>query len=45
LQKLIAGLSLVPPVSFLKAKPKIAIFSQDAVLNMDDTTLLGDLVF
>lgn len=41
----IAGLSLVSPVFFLKANPKIVIFLPLTVLNKDCTTLDVNLDF
>ncbi|KAJ6844551.1 uncharacterized protein M6B38_293155 [Iris pallida] len=40
-----AGVSLVSPVSFLKANPSTAIFLPETVLNIDATTRLTNRVF
>ncbi|KAJ6803686.1 uncharacterized protein M6B38_189425 [Iris pallida] len=40
-----AGVSLVSPVSFLKANPSTAIFFPETVLNIDATTRLTNRVF
>ncbi|RHN55530.1 hypothetical protein MtrunA17_Chr5g0418851 [Medicago truncatula] len=41
----IAGVSLVSPVSFLKANPKTAIFFPETVLNIEETIRFTNRAF